>query len=97
MKKFEHEGKQYVEYNKVFSIVITAIVCFVIMFIVLVVFLIMQSNKIYSDPLTYGAKIYNIDYCVCKVNETATLNFDKQKVWTNPYLQGFNILPPVTS
>lgn len=33
-----------------------------------------------NDPLVYGAKNYNINYCTCSTNDGIMITFDQEKV-----------------
>lgn len=93
MKVFEHEGKRYIEYNPVLSIVISAMIVLAVFFVILVIFLIMRSDQIYSDPLIYGAKMYNVSFCFCMLNDTDSFNFDRQRIWKDKEASDLIIKP----
>lgn len=69
-----HEDKKYVEFNRVLVVVVTGIIALAIAMIVLVVFLIQNHESIYSNPLQYGAGIYEATGCSCSVAK-GTIHF----------------------
>lgn len=40
-------------------------------------------EKSEKDPLNYGAKIYNINYCQCFTEDNKMFNFNKTAIWVN--------------
>ena len=62
---------------------LTILIINVIIMGYLVSLIVPNIEKAEKDPLNYGAKIYNINYCQCFTEDNIMFNFNKTAIWMN--------------
>jgi hypothetical protein len=80
----EIDGKRYILFNNVFIVLITLAISLVIGLFIFISFFVHHYNAIYSDPLNWGVRTYNLSQCECIAGENTKLYFNESKVWYTP-------------
>jgi len=78
------EREQEIEREKIIKTKIIIEVLFMILIIIILIFFIKgyfeKLDQIGKEPLTSGAKKYNLDYCSCFGEDYISFYFDKKKI-----------------
>lgn len=65
IEKIEYEGKQWIEFNFKFQVVLGMIIALTLIMLSLCAYLYFTSDEIKTDPFIFGAKLYKVSYCNC--------------------------------
>jgi len=86
INKIEYENKQWIEFNFTFQCVLGFIFALTLIMAFFSARLYWDSEAIKSDPLVYGAKIYDVNYCYCIENNNVGFVFNQSTVWSTTKL-----------
>lgn len=78
--------------NKLTILNIIVMVLLLVLTIYMFKFALNNKEKVETDPLSYGAKIYNIDYCSCYMKNGKTFFYNGTNIWIiNPINNSYKI------